>query len=496
MSIQLSKLLYHLYDTSIYSDTTITGLSLDSRTVKPGDLFFAYKGTSSDGRNYIDQAIAQGARAILAEVNSRYESFQSQRNVPIFPIHHLQQQIGPIAAEFYGNPSEKLKIVGITGTNGKTSCSHFIAQCLKFLNIPCGVIGTLGSGVYGNIKESGFTTPDPISLQATLADFVKQKIKNVAMEVSSHSLEQGRVNGIHYEIGVFTNLTRDHLDYHGTLEAYGAAKQKLFENGRSHYAVINADDEFGNKLISSLAGKNVLAFSTQKNISLPQSISLIQAQNIELQLKGMSADIITPWGEGKLRVPLLGDFNLSNVLAVVTALCLLKHPLKAVLGALQQLTSVPGRMETFGGKDQPLVIVDFAHTPDALLKTLSALKSHCHGKLYCVFGCGGDRDAGKRPLMAKIAEQFADQVILTDDNPRTEDPEQIFSDILKGFQNKDKIIVEHNRSKAIRDSIQSAKTADCVLIAGKGAETYQIIGQNKLPFSDAEVVKQTLNLSN
>lgn len=492
-TVTLAHLLYHLYDASLYTDTKITGLTVDSRQVKPGNLFFACKGIHQDGKTFIDEAIQKGAHAILEEVDSDGVRFRTQNDIPIFPIRNLAQEIGPIAAQFYDVPSKKLKMVGVTGTNGKTSCSHFIAEALQKNEIPCGLIGTLGIGMYGNLKESGFTTPDAITLQKSLAEFVHHGAQAVSMEVSSHSIDQGRINGIDFEVGIFTNLTRDHLDYHGTMEHYGLTKKKLFENNLTKYAVINADDEFGKQLIQTLHRENIFAYSVNPTTTSSSKIPVIYADQIQLNSTGIQADVITPWGGGQLCIPLLGQFNLSNSLAVLTSLCLLELPLKKVLHTMSHLSPVPGRMQTLGGKNKPLVIVDYAHTPDALEKALIALRQHCQGKLYCLFGCGGDRDPGKRPLMAKIAEQHSDTVIVTDDNPRSEDPEKIIEDIKKGFEQPNKVIIQHDRSKAIQYIIQYAAIGDCVLIAGKGAETYQLIGQDKIPFSDVEKVMENLN---
>lgn len=492
-TMKLSQLLYHLYDTTLYTDPVVTGLALDSRKVKSGDLFFACKGSHADGRKFIDDAIAKGAVAILQETAPSEGPAHAKNHIPVFPVHDLNQKVGEIAAQFYTHPSKKLKVVGVTGTNGKTSCTHFIGQALQSLGMPCGVIGTIGNGTYGNLNATDLTTPDAITLQSMLADFAKNTVKHVAMEVSSHSLDQGRVNGIEFEVGIFTNLTRDHLDYHGTMEAYGDAKKKLFNKSFIKHAVINADDPFGKKLLESLEkDQKAFAYTLDPNMKLPKGVSVISAQDIKLDLSGIHAKVMTPWGEGQLHAPLIGQFNLSNVLAVLATLCILKIPFHDVLKALTHLSSVPGRMQTLGGKNHPLVVVDYAHTPDALEKVLIALRSHCEKKLYCLFGCGGDRDRGKRPIMAKIAEQYADKVIVTDDNPRTEDPQQIVSDILAGFAHPKKIIVQHDRSKAIQEIIQYATTGDCVLIAGKGAERYQQIGTEKIPFSDVEKVQENL----
>lgn len=493
--INLSKLLNPLYDATIYNDPLITGLSLDSRKVKPGDLFFAYNGTQLDGRIFIDEAIEKGAVAILAEVDSKEETFHLKKNVPIFPIDQLKGRIGEIASIFYGHPSKKLKIIGITGTNGKTSCSYFIAESLHQLKKKCAVIGTLGSGLYGEIEPGSLTTPDPIELHALFAKFVEQEVKIVAMEVSSHSLDQGRINAIKFAVSIFTNLTHDHLDYHGTMEAYGAAKKKLFDKSLTKNAIINVDDPFGKELFESLDRKDSFAYTLNKNFEKNINLNaLIYADQVELNQTGIRAQINSPWGKGVLQAPLMGQFNLHNMLATLATLNLLKIPFNDSLNALSHLSPVPGRMQTLGGNNQPLVVVDYAHTPDALEKALIALRAHCEGKLLCLFGCGGDRDRGKRPLMAKIAETYSDSVMVTDDNPRTEDPTQIVADIMAGFNAPEKIIVQHDRSRAIHDIIHSATVGDVVLIAGKGAEQFQQLGNQKIPFSDVEKVRENLSL--
>jgi UDP-N-acetylmuramoyl-L-alanyl-D-glutamate--2,6-diaminopimelate ligase len=489
-SIKLSALLRSITAVPTYVDREISGLALDSRQVKPGQLFFACRGTHLDGRQYIDEVIAKGVGAIVAEARSAEDTaYYLQHHVPIFPVIDLNHRISRIAANFYHQPAAELDIVGITGTNGKTSCSHFIAAALQQLGTEAGVIGTLGSGIYGKIEPSLLTTPDAITLQATFANFVQQKAKVAVMEVSSHSLDQGRVDDVSFAVGVFTNLTRDHLDYHGTMEAYGLAKKRLFE--QSHVAVINHDDDFGKTIIESLPRKNT-TYAYSLDPAAKTNVPLIYADQLQLDLSGVHARVHTPWGEGDLHVPLIGRFNVSNLLAVLTTLCVLEVPLPQALKSLASLQPVPGRMQTLGGDTQPLVVVDYSHTPDALEKVLLALRQHCQGRLYCVFGCGGDRDRGKRPMMARIAEQYADQVMVTDDNPRHESPEQIVQDIVQGFSAPDKVSVQHDRSKAIQEIIQCAVAGDCILIAGKGAETYQQIGDARLPFSDVEQVKQNL----
>jgi UDP-N-acetylmuramoyl-L-alanyl-D-glutamate--2,6-diaminopimelate ligase len=494
-SIALSSLLRGIVPGVGNIDPVISGLALDSRLVKPGDLFLAYVGTHLDGREYIAEALAQGANAILAEANT-FLIASSLSSVPIVLVPDLKQHVSQIAATFFEHPGKSLRIVGITGTNGKTSCSHFIAAILQQLNHPCGVIGTLGSGIFGHLQFTGLTTPDAVALQATFADFVKQKVNTVAMEVSSHSIDQGRIQDIEFSVGIFTNLTRDHLDYHGTMENYAATKKRLFDNPHLQRAVINADDAFGQDLIASLsATKEIYSYGIKGQHPLSAIAPSVIADNVKLDDTGVSATVHTPWGTGELQAALIGQFNLSNLLAVLTTLCLLEVPLADALTGISRLRSVPGRMETFGGNHQPLVVVDYAHTPDALEKVLIALRHHCKGQLFCVFGCGGDRDKGKRPMMAKIAERYADSIVITDDNPRHEVPAQIVADIMEGFcqaEQRRPVIVEHDRSQAIQDVIQCAAPGDCVLIAGKGAETYQQIGDTKIAFSDVEQVKISL----
>ncbi len=494
--IKLSDLLYDICDQieEILPKKiiNITGLALDSRQVKSGDLFFAYQGTQLDGRKFIDDAIQKGAYCILMETVSSTIEIYYKDSVPIISIFNLKNKINEIAARFYSYPANKLKIMGVTGTSGKTSCTHFLAEILEQLNVSCGLIGSLGNGIYGDIQPSGLTTPDAITLQKIFSECVLKSANYVAMEVSSHSLDQGRVKNIPFFIGVFTNLTHDHLDYHETMESYGAAKKILFDSPLTEYAVINSDDPFGQTLITSFANKkNIIAYGMQKT-KIANSIPFVRAENIQLEHE-IRAHVVTPWGEGELQAPLMGQFNLSNVLAVIAVLGLLKIPLSTILHCVAKLTPVPGRMQVVGGQEQPLVVVDHSHKPDSLEKVLLALRPHCKGQLYCVFGCGGDRDRAKRPLMAAIAERYADHVIVTDDNPRTENPEEIVADILRGFTNPTKIIVQHDRSQAIACSIQYAKPGDCVLIAGKGAEAYQQIGDLKIPFSDVEKVKEILN---
>jgi UDP-N-acetylmuramoyl-L-alanyl-D-glutamate--2,6-diaminopimelate ligase len=489
----LSILLKEIFQVPAESDREILQLALDSRQVGGKSLFLAVKGAQLDGRKFISGAISQGAAAVLVDADSANEPMRWQENVPIIPVYQLQKHAGELAARFYGYPAKTMRMIGVTGTSGKTSCTHFIAQSLQMLQLPCGIIGTLGSGFYGALGAAGLTTPDAVTLQATLHQFAEQGARAIAMEVSSHSIDQGRINGIEFDIGIFTNLSQDHLDYHGDMETYAAVKRRFLAELPTRHVIINADDVYGNKWINELSPhKTVIAYAMQKPSSLSGRIPLIYADRIELTLQGIRAQVITPWGMGDLFLPLIGKFNLSNGLAVLAALCTYGISLPDALHCLSRLNSVPGRMQTLGGRDRPLVVVDYAHKPDALEKVLQALRAHAEGKLYCVFGCGGERDRGKRPMMARIAEQLADRVIVTNDNPRHEDPQAIISEIIKGFSHPERVSIELDRSKAIKNSIQWASVKDCVLIAGKGAERYQQIGDEKIPFDDVEKVREYL----
>ena len=492
--MQLSTIIKETMTLPVSLDREIRRIVLDSRKIQPGDLFLALKGTHLDGRQFIQDAISKGVTAILVDSDQSADEVTLTSSVPIIPIRNLRNLVAVFAAHFYGDPAKKLRIIGVTGTNGKTSCTHFFAQLLQLNHKKCGLIGTLGSGFYGALTDTGLTTPDAVTLQATLQEFLSLGAEAVAMEVSSHSIDQGRVNHIDFDIGIFTNLTQDHLDYHGDMETYAAVKQRFFTEMPMKHAIINIDDAYGRRWIPTLdSSHSPLVYSVSVPVNLSASIPCVYAENIQLSLHGMIAQIHSPWGTATITLPLIGQFNLSNVLAVLAAACIYGISFDDVIGQLSQLKSVPGRMQMLGGKSNPLAVVDYAHTPDALEKVLQALRAHTSGKLICVFGCGGDRDHGKRPIMAKIAEQWADKVIVTNDNPRTESPEEIAAQIMQGFSRPELVSVELDRSKAIEKSIQCATAKDCILIAGKGAERYQQIGAEKFPFDDVEQVTNHLN---
>jgi UDP-N-acetylmuramoyl-L-alanyl-D-glutamate--2,6-diaminopimelate ligase len=455
----------------------------DSRMVQPGDLFCAYPGEKTDGRAFIAQAVARGAGAVLWEQDGG--QWQPAWQVPNLPVPGLREKIGEIAAEFYGRPAQNLWMIGVTGTNGKTSCSHWLVQCLNALGIKAAVVGTLGNGFPERLSAATNTTPDPILLQHLLADFVQQGAEAVAMEVSSHGLAQGRVVGTKFDVAVLTNLSRDHLDYHGDMQRYAAAKSRLFDWPGLKYAVLNADDAFGAALALRMyrQGKQVLTYGLNAGAVSCTALRFVEG--------GIVMEVMTPWGRAETSAMVIGRFNVSNVLAVLAVLLASDIPLQRAVGALQHIRPVAGRMQQLGGGDKPLVVVDYAHTPDALAKVLTALREQTRGRLICVFGCGGNRDKGKRPLMGEVASRLADLVIVTSDNPRHESPRAIIDDIVAGMSGN--YHIEEDRAAAIDGAIRGARPGDVVVLAGKGHETYQHIGDDKLPFSDAEVAQRVLD---
>jgi UDP-N-acetylmuramoyl-L-alanyl-D-glutamate--2,6-diaminopimelate ligase len=458
------------------SAVLIRELTLDSRKVRPGDLFLAVPGSQQDGRVHIADAIARGAAAVAYEAEGA--PAMTAGSAELVAIKGLAGQLSAIAGRFYGEPSRRMHLVGITGTNGKTSVSQLLAQALDLLGQRCGIVGTLGNGFYNALALGRHTTPDPIGVQATLADLQKAGARAVAMEVSSHGLHQGRVAALAFDVAVFTNLSRDHLDYHGSMDAYGEAKAALFAWPGLRCRVLNLDDQFGRELARAEHDSRLISYS------LEDPAAYLYCRDAQFDEQGVRVKLVTPRGEGNVRSALLGRFNLSNLLAVVGALLGMDYPLDEILRVLPQLQGPVGRMQRLGGTRQPLVVVDYAHTPDALEKVLQALRPHVEGRLLCLFGCGGDRDRGKRPLMAAVVERLADGVLVTDDNPRGEAPEQIFSDIRAGFAAPERVQFVHGRGQAIAQLIAAASPADVLVLAGKGHEDYQEINGVRQPFSD------------
>jgi UDP-N-acetylmuramoyl-L-alanyl-D-glutamate--2,6-diaminopimelate ligase len=474
-------------------------LHADTRTVAAGDAFFAYAVDGADNRPFIGGAIERGAAAVLVQP----EGFSGGAIEPsiTLAVPALNELAGSIASAWYNDPSDGMLAVGITGTNGKTSCSQWVSAALTALGKRCAIIGTLGTGLPGQLVHTGFTTPDAPQLQRSLAQLRDAGAEAVAMEVSSHALHQGRVNGTAFDIAVFTNLTQDHLDYHGTFEAYEAAKARLFAWPELRAAVINRDDAAGRRLLASTRGHaSTIAYGLDEALKdAPQADALLLASNVRATATGTAFHLITSdWGNAEVEVQTLGAFNVSNLLGVLGALLAADVPFEAALAELAKLEPVNGRMQRLGGRlqnDEPLVVIDYAHTPDALEKTLEALRPMAvarGGELICMFGCGGDRDATKRPLMGAIAEKLADGVVVTSDNPRSEDPQSIIEQISAGMKDAAKARRIEDRASAILQAIRGAAREDVVVLAGKGHEATQEIMGKKRAFSDQDHARLAL----
>jgi UDP-N-acetylmuramoyl-L-alanyl-D-glutamate--2,6-diaminopimelate ligase len=470
-------------------------LVTDSRQIKVGDTFVAYPGTQRDGRQFIPQAIANGANAVIWEA----ENFEwnTAWRVPNLPIAGLQQRAGEIADYVYGAPSQKLAVIGVTGTNGKTSCSQWIANALNFLNKRSAVIGTLGNGFPDALQPTLNTTPEAITVHGLLAEYLQEGAQAVVMEVSSHALSLGRVNAVHFDTALFTNLTRDHLDFHGDMASYAAAKRQLFDRQNLRVAVLNLDDEAGREWIKFInnQGVGVIGYGlseTARQTAEQLGIRFVLGESLSMNAQGMHLSIQSSWGSAALHSCLLGRFNASNLLGSLAVLLALDINLSDAVQALAMQQAVAGRMQTLNSLGKPTVVIDFAHTPDALEKVLQTLRevTVTSGKVICVFGCGGDRDVGKRPLMGKVASQLAEMCVVTSDNPRSENPQVVIDQIVAGMSGATQIILE--RSAAICASIAQAKAGDTVLLAGKGHEHYQEIAGVKYPFSDADWAQRAL----
>jgi UDP-N-acetylmuramoyl-L-alanyl-D-glutamate--2,6-diaminopimelate ligase len=455
-------------------------LQLDSRKVAADDVFLAIPGVNQHGKQFIAQALAQGAALVLTD-----EGQYDDKRVVVLP--ELMQLLPALAATFYQQPARKLQLVGVTGTNGKSSCTFFITQLAQKLAQQAAVIGTLGYGSSNQLTPLPNTTPHYVDIQRILAGFVQQHTQLAAMEVSSHALVQQRVAGLLFDVAVFTNLTRDHLDYHGSMAEYGAAKALLFTPQLSRAAVINVSDEFGRKLA---AQSQLPVWAYGKAEHCRGYNRYLAYSDVTATTDGYQLQLTSHAGKHSLYLPLLGEFNIQNVLAAMASMLVLGYELPAVVAACSKLRAVPGRMEQFNFSQQFTAVVDYAHTPDALQQALQSLRKHCAGRLWCVFGCGGDRDRGKRPLMGQIAEQYADHVIITADNPRSEDMLQICDDIAAGMSPDGSYSIEPDRQAAIKLALISAQAGDVVLIAGKGHETVQIIGAEHRQYDERAYLRQ------
>ena len=458
----------------------------DSRKIERDSVFAAYPGGISDGRAFIPQALAAGARAVIWESDD-FE-WQADWAVANAPVRGLSARLGELADCAYAHPSAHLWMIGVTGTNGKTSCTYWLTQLLNQLGARTALLGTLGNGFPDALTPARNTTPDAVELHASLAAWLADGAQAVAMEVSSHGLDQRRVDHVAFDFAVFTNLTRDHLDYHGSMEAYAAAKARLFDWPGLRYAVINADDDFGMTLLERCATNGI------ETVSYGRRAADVRAADIRLSTRGLSFDVVSRWGNCRVEAPVLGDFNVDNLLAVTAVLLAAGYAPQAISAAIQELVPVPGRMQLLNLPAAPAVVIDYAHTPDALEKALLSLRELAPQKLVCVFGCGGDRDRGKRPLMGEIATRLADDVIVTDDNPRSESSAQILAQIVAGaVRNNYQILPD--RAAAIRAAVHAAEPGDLVLIAGKGHENYQEIAGRRYPFDDAAVAYSALQES-
>jgi UDP-N-acetylmuramoyl-L-alanyl-D-glutamate--2,6-diaminopimelate ligase len=473
-----------LGEDALSGDVSVSGVQLDSRKVQPGDLFLAIAGEAYDGRQFIEQAVASGAAAVVAE--APVAGYVDDIQVPLRELPELRAEVGEIAARFYDQPSRAMHTVGVTGTNGKTTTTRLIAQMARALDKSCGVIGTLGATLGDDIAEAGNTTPDAVALQQQLGAWRDKAVDMACLEVSSHALVQDRVSGMSFDTAVFTNLSHDHLDYHGSLESYGRAKLQLFQWPGLQTAIVNLDDDYAPHVLASAAAADCcLTYSLQ-----PDSTADLRFEDLDFGVRGVRGRLLTPWGEGEFSSPLPGDFNLANLAAAVASLIQAGEQLQEVLAVIASLQPVPGRMQALSNDSDIQVVIDYAHTPDALHQALRALRPHTAGRLLTVFGCGGDRDSDKRAIMGRIACDLSDRVIVTSDNPRNEDPLAIIADIEAGCLGNHS--QQPDRALAIAGAVAEARAGDCVLIAGKGHEDYQLIEGQRLPFSDVQHATKAL----
>jgi len=475
----------------------VSDVTLDSRAVSSGALFLACRGRGRHGSEFAAEAVARGACAVLYEPDAdRPDGGRPQVPPEVFAaaVPQLCRHAGVIADRFFDQPSQALTVAGITGTNGKTTCAWLLAQALEQYRRPAAYMGTIGFGFPGALADTEHTTSDAVTVHRRLAELKALGAEVVSMEVSSHALDQHRVGGVRFHTAAFTNLTRDHLDYHGTMAAYADSKARLFTWPGLAVRVINIDDEFGARLAGQLsAARLVITMRHGATSRAPSHARVVRAVEVEAAVSGLTLAVESSWGEAKLSVPLIGEFNADNLLTVLAVLLAWDVPLAEAAAALETCRAAPGRMEAFGGHGAaPLAIVDYAHTPDALAKALRAARVHCRGRLRVVFGCGGDRDPGKRPMMGRIAAELADEAVVTDDNPRNEAPERIVAQILTGIPTGAAAEVEHDRALAIESTLARSGAGDVVLIAGKGHEEYQIYGSERRPFSDQAVARAAL----
>jgi UDP-N-acetylmuramoyl-L-alanyl-D-glutamate--2,6-diaminopimelate ligase len=472
-------------------------LTNDTRQLNSGDIFCAVIGHVVDGRKYITSAINNGASLVLAECSeeSKHGNIVFQQDIAVVSFYHLNKELFTLASVYYQTPQAKMTMIGITGTNGKTSTSQLLGQILTSCQKPCAIIGTNGAGLVNNLKTLENTTPSATDLVQLFDKFTKQKVTHLAMEVSSHALAQGRINGNAFDIAVFTNLSRDHLDYHGTMTDYAAAKRQLFIHNDKQVAVLNGDDQQVKTWLATWPDKQKNLWLYGRSDLVSNASQFVSCNNIVHHSQGVNFILKTHIGNIDIHSPLLGDFNIDNLLAVIAVLLIEGLSLETIAEKITSVKAIAGRMEAFSAKatvstvsETPMTVVDYAHTPDALEKALQACRQHCHGSLHVVFGCGGDRDKGKRALMAQAAEKYADYLVITNDNPRTEAAMTIIDDILAGLtpQAQHQVIVD--REQAVLITLNKANSDDVVLLAGKGHEDYIILGKEKIDYNERQVV--------
>ena len=464
----------------------VAGLALDSRTVAPGDAFFALKGGRGHGLEHAGEAAARGARAILWDPAEGEQPAAAATALPLVAVRELRDRLGGIADRFYGMPSSRLTVAGVTGTNGKTTCAWLLAAAVGRLARRGAYLGTLGAGFPPEVERGALTTPDVISLHRQLRAFADAGATHVAMEVSSHALDQRRLDGVRMRVAAFCNLTRDHLDYHGTMERYAAAKERLFRLPGLEHAVINVGDPVGARFAAALAPGVELTAVAVGGDAPAAARCFVHVGRVRAAAGGLELDLAGHFGARRLRSRLIGAFNAENLAVTLGVLLAWQFDADAALAALGDCAAPPGRMEAYRLPSGALGVVDYAHTPDALAKALAAVRAHARGRVLVVFGCGGERDPGKRPLMGEAAERLADRVIVTDDNPRGEDADAIVAMILRGMRRPGAALIERDRARAIDAAIAEARAGDAVLVAGKGHEDCQIVGHERRPFSDRE----------
>ena len=481
---------------------TVNALVHDNRKARSGNLFIAHQGYNTHGLLYAQDAVAKGVSVVLwdGDVENRDEILDSISNkVLCLHCEDLKNKVGSIASRYYEQPSLSLNVIGVTGTDGKTSIAHYLAQCLDSYDVHCGVLGTLGNGFINDLHPTGLTTADALLVQKTLADIKEAGARHVVMEVSSHGLDQGRVNGVAFSIAIFSNMAMDHLDYHGTMENYANAKRRLFYTPGLGAAVINLDDEYGRKLAKEVREHvSVWGYSLNSDVSEYEDCVdyLVNAKQINAFEYGFHLTVNTPRGEGGFDLPLMGRFNVSNAMAVLSTLLISQFSLEKAMDSLSSVHSVDGRVEIIAEQNKPVVVVDYAHTEQGLAAVCQSIREHFSGDMWCVFGCGGDRDRSKRPLMAKVAEKYADKIIVTTDNPRHENPQDIINEVMGGFESTADVEAILDRRQAIDIAISNKKINDVVLLAGKGHETSQIVGDVHIAFDDRRVAREFLSYRN